>query len=206
MASIPVRTVKDLDRIGGCSADLVELRLDYLPSLTGFDFDLIELHRQRLILTVREPREGGVGDHRNEEKKIFLAGALERGYAVDVEADFAEQHGINIANQIVSRHYLDTDPSYDEISALVSKFNGISGITKVALRANSDSRKKLIRLLGEHDHIAVMETNGESASRILYSILGSTLLYCHAGEKTSPGQISCEEAGEIMDALGKIHP
>lgn len=158
----------------------------------------------RLVITVRDPEEGGIHSYDPEEKLEFLRNAVNMGFLVDVESRFAEEKHFDCSNQIVSRHYLQFDPSYEEVSGFVEKYSDESRITKIALRAGQDSRKILVRLLGKYKNIAVMETDGEGSSRILYSILGSRLLYCHAGEKTSPGQIGCEEAEGIFSLIRKM--
>ncbi len=179
------------------------MRLDYLDSLTSFDFDAIISYRQRMILTVRDMAEGGVKVHDADQKRKFLEEAMKRGFLVDVEAEYAEKYGFDCTGRIVSRHYFDHDPSFDELVKFVETYSGKARITKIALRSNDHSRITLARLLGEFSNLSVMETDGEGSSRILYSILGSKLLYCHTGEKTSPGQISCSEAEQILTILRK---
>lgn len=201
MASIPVRSLDDLGKVGNCRADLVELRLDYMNSLESITLDLIEEYRPKLILTVREPLEGGVNSFAHREKLDFLGKAVEKGFLVDVEGEFASKHGFECTGQIVSRHFLDREPLFSEMAGFVEKFSGIAAISKLAVKAGENSRYSLIRLLGKYKNIAVMEADGESSSRLLFSILGSKLLYCHEGEKTSPGQLRCDEAVGIMDFL-----
>ncbi len=203
MASIPFRTLNDLERLKETGADLVELRLDYIGSLQDFDIEFIAPYREILILTVRDPSEGGVSNHSVESKLKFLRAAVSRGYLVDVEADFAEKNSFDTTGQIVSKHFLDKDPQFDELISLVKTYSERSRIIKIALRKRSDSRNTIIRLLDEFHNLAVMETDGEGSSRILYSLLGSCLLYCHIGEKTSPGQIGCDEAAQILSILRK---
>lgn len=188
-------------KIGLCKTELVELRLDYLESLEEFSLDMIEEHRSRLILTIREPDEGGVNSFGSEKKLNFLTEAVKKGFRVDVEGNFAEKHGFDCTGQIVSRHYLESAPDYTHMAAFAEKYSGISAISKLAVKAGATSMADLIRLLGKYRNMAVMEMDGESSSRLLFSVLGSMLLYCHAGEKTSPGQLDCERAIEILNIL-----
>lgn len=203
MASLPVRTRADLLRIDGIEAEIVELRLDYLSSLTDIDLVTLEGKQERLILTVRDVDEGGANRISPEGKKNFLEKAIERGFSIDVEANFADKYSFDCTGQIVSRHFLAEDPEYSILKEFVEKYRGVSRITKIALRTSNNSRNLLARLLRDHDNLAVMEVDGETSSRLLYSLLGSRLLYCHTGEKTSPGQISCHEAREFFKIIEK---
>lgn len=201
MGSIPVRSPQDLEKVGKYNTDLIELRLDYLHSLDGFDLHMLSGIKERLIITVRDPKEGGVNPFKDDVKITFLKRVVKESFLVDVESEFAERNNFDCRNQIVSRHYLHTDPSYEELNEFAHRYRGESKITKIALRFGESSLRKLVRLLSESDNLAVMEADGEASSRLLYSVLGSKLLYCHLGEKTSPGQLGCEEAKSIMDLI-----
>lgn len=193
--------MEDLKKIGVNGTDLDELRLDYLESLDSFSLDHVERYKSRLILTLREPAEGGVHAFSVEEKLKFLNEAARRGFRVDVEGEFADKHGFDCAGQIVSMHCPGSEPSYAGMARFIERYREIAEVTKLAVKSGKSSRVNLIRLLGKYHGIAVMETDGEGSSRLLFSILGSKLLYCHAGERTSPGQLSCEEALGVLDAL-----
>lgn len=180
----------------------MELRLDYLASVDSILLDSLEEKKNRLILTIRDVEEGGINVIEPGKKKSFLEEAAARGFLVDVEASFAEKNNFDCTGQIVSRHYLKTDPDYATLKEFVEKYSNKSKITKIALRSTSASRIQLVKLLGEYRNLAVMEVDGEQSSRLLFSLLGSRLLYCHLGEKTSPGQISCQEAMEFFRITG----
>lgn len=201
VASLPVRSREDLKKIGQCKTDLVELRLDYLESLDSFSLDTVEKYRSRLILTIREPDEGGVNSFGDQGKLYFIREAVKKGFLMDVEGNFAEKQGLDCTGQIVSRHYLESPPGYQDMVEFVERYAGISAISKLAVMEGKNTRISLVRLLGKYKGIAVMEMDGERSSRLLFSVLGSKLLYCHAGEKTSPGQLGCEEAVEILRLL-----
>lgn len=201
VASIPVKDNSYTSILQKIQTDLVELRLDYLHSLDEFELDNLDKYRKKLILTVREQNEGGINYHDPLKKKLFLSKAMAGGFLVDLEDSFVRKYGIDTSKAIVSSHFLEAEPESSQLSELVSTYSNHSYVTKVALRFSPTSRMKLVRLLGEFNNLAVMELDGESSSRILYSMLGSRLLYCHLGEKTSPGQISCDEAIEIINRL-----
>lgn len=203
VASLPIRSTADLQQIGNLSAERVELRLDYLDDLSSFSLNAIEGMQDRLILTVRQVDEGGVNDFGDSVKKGFIVNAIRKGFLVDVEAAFAEKYSMDCRKQIVSKHYLKENPDFPELEEMAERYNTKAAIFKIALTSDHASRINLIRLLSRYDHLAVMEVDGEQSSRLLYSILGSRLLYCHTGEKTSQGQISCTEAEAILRIIRK---
>lgn len=190
--------------LGSVPSDMIELRLDYLKNLDEFDARPFEKFRERIIITVRDIREGGVNNHEPGRKIDLLTDARDRGFLTDIEGKFAAEHGVNCRGMIVSAHFLNSEPGIGELNAFVKEYSGVSIFTKIALRNSRTSRSKLISLLGSHSDLAVMELDGESSSRILYSILGSRLLYCHVGEKTSPGQMECSEATAILETIRAI--
>lgn len=203
MASLPVRSKYDLSRIGLCKTDYVELRLDYLKKLEDLEMESLSQHRDMLILTVRDPSEGGVYPVDTEKKKQFLENAIRLGFLVDIEAAFSEEYDVDCTGQIVSSHYLEEAPDYEVLKQFAEKYRDISKFTKIALKSGNDSFSKLVELLALYKNMAVMETDGDGSTRILYSLLGSKLIYCHSGEKTSPGQLSCDDAIRVLRIIEK---
>lgn len=192
--------VADLDRI---DADLVELRLDYLDDLEKFPLEDFLPRRNRLILTVRDPEEGGVSEVEPARKVKSLTAAIEKGFMVDVEGTFVEKEKIDCRGMIVSRHFFRNEPDSREIEEFVERYSSTASIVKIALKSSPSSRIKLLELLRKYQNLAVMELDGESSTRLLFSLLGSKLLYCHLGEKTSPGQIGCPEAMQTLELFRK---
>lgn len=207
VAALPVRAVELLpERIRSVGADLVELRLDYLDDLGQVDMGSLAEQRDRLILTVRSVEEGGINQHPRETKAAFLRRASGMGFTVDIEGSFVNDMKLDLPGAIVSRHYTDRDPSMEELCSFVDDFTSRAGLVKIVLRASHDSRMKLLRLLDRYRNrpLAVMELDGEPMTRILFSLMGSCLVYCHEGEKTSPGQLPCSEAREIMAEIKRL--
>ena len=193
-----------LDTIPGIRTDLVEVRLDYFPDVESLEPAFLKECRDRLILTIRDPREGGKNHVDTKKKERFLRTAIEDGFLVDVEISNLNSMSLDYSNQILSRHYLIEDPTYEELESLVKEYSNKCRFLKIALRRNENSARKLISLLNRHHNLVVMEVDGDPASRIVYSLLGSKLIYCHVGEKTSPGQISCQDAARIFGLLEKL--
>lgn len=204
MASIPFTGPDVIQRIPQTGTDLVELRLDYFEELENLDLGILENFRDRLILTIREPAEGGVAPVDPGVKEKILRKAVAAGFLIDMEISVLGRVSIDHGNQILSRHFLDSDPPYEELENLAKNYAGRCSILKIALRKSDDSSGHLISLLNRHHNLAVMETDGDPASRIVYSILGSRLMYCHTGEKTSPGQMGCAEASRILGLLARM--
>lgn len=182
----------------------MELRLDYYSNLENLDPRIFSNFRDRLILTIRDPNEGGVNSVKPQIKEIFLRTAIEEGFLVDLEISGLSSFTIDYSNQILSRHYLEETPAYEELEELVSAYENKCRFLKIALHKSETSSQIIISLLNRHHNLAAMETDGDPASRIVYSLIGSKLIYCHVGEKTSPGQISCAEASKIFGLLKKL--
>ena len=190
-----------LNTIPGIHSDMVEVRLDYLPDMEGIEPAIFKEFRNRLILTIRDPVEGGRNSVDTKKRERFLRTAIEAGFLVDIEISNLNSMTLDYSSQILSRHYLNEDPAFEDLESLASEYSNKCRYLKIALRRNENSSQKLISLLNRHHNLVVMEVDGDPASRIVYSILGSRLIYCHAGEKTSPGQISCHSAARIFDLL-----
>ncbi len=165
---------------------------------------MLKKFRDRLILTIRDPQEGGVRAIEPHIKSGLIQSAIEGGFLVDIEISYLRNISVDYGNQILSRHYLGEPPLYRELEALAVEYEKKCRFLKIALRKSGNSSKYLISLLNRHRNLVAMETDGEPASRIVYSILGSRLIYCHILEKTSPGQISCDKAMRILNLLKKL--
>ena len=178
--------------------------MDYLPDMEEIEPSIFKEFRNRLILTIRDPIEGGRNSVDTKKREQFLRTAIEDGFLVDIEISNLNSMALDYSGQILSRHYLKEDPTYEELESLANEYGNKCRYLKIALRRNENSSQKLISLLNRHHNLVVMEVDGDPVSRIVYSLLGSRLIYCHVGEKTSPGQISCQSASRIFDLLEKL--
>lgn len=139
-----------------------------------------------------------------EVKSGLIQSALKAGFLVDIEISFLDHISEKSGSMILSRHYLGETPPFQELESIASQYGDRCMYLKIALRRSEDSSKYLISLLNRHRNLVAMETDGDPSSRIVYSLLGSKLIYCHAGEKTSPGQISCDKALRILELLKEL--
>jgi 3-dehydroquinate dehydratase-1 len=63
--------------------------------------------------------------------------------------------------------------------------------------------KKIVDLLVSYDNVVAFLMGKEFAfTRILAAFLGSPFIYCYVGEPKAPGQISLENALEIIRRMG----
>ncbi len=203
IGSVPVRETKDaLDILSkrGHSGDLIELRLDYLPSIDYGIFNKIKNFRDIVILTVRAHEEGGVYDIQRDERKDFLMEAIASGFKVDAEislmSDFEDLYPF-----IASAHFVNRVPDEISIQRKIDSIRGKCSYVKIAYKPNNRSKAIMFGILSKNDNIAVMELGGEPINRVAFSLLGSRLIYCHIGEPTANGQMNCLRVRNIIDCL-----
>ncbi|QIW25062.1 type I 3-dehydroquinate dehydratase [Sulfolobus sp. S-194] len=202
VASLPIRSEKDLDKITLLlDADFVELRLDYSTFLP--ELQVIERYKDKVIVTIRDVDEGGINKIDPELKAKYLIELNKRNILYDVEAKFAKKYSIPTNNKIVSIHYLDRVPSYSEVYESLRDFIKESFLLKVAV-IGKDGYKELLSKLLELEKIAVMPIGVNPLERIAFSILGSKLVYGHAGEETAKGQLHYKVVKQILDYLTSI--
>ena len=184
----------------GHSSDLIELRLDYLPSIDYGIFNKIKNFRDIVILTVRAQEEGGVYDISRDERKDFLMEAIASGFRVDAEislmSDFEDLYPF-----IGSVHFVNRVPDEMSVQRKIDSIRGKCSYVKIACKPNKRSKAIMLGLLSNNDNIAVMELGGEPINRVAFSLFGSRLIYCHIGEPTANGQMDCLRTRNIMDCL-----
>ncbi|MFP3260370.1 MAG: type I 3-dehydroquinate dehydratase [Sulfolobus sp.] len=205
VASLPVRKLSDLEKIKDLTdADYVELRLDYmnrLPDIQSF-VELIKNYKDKIIVTIRERDEGGVNSIDPKVKSEFLKKLSELNYLYDVEAKFALKYNIPYEGKIVSVHYFDRVPPYEEVKEILSKFTNC--IRKVAVIAKPGYKQLLARLLEDFHDISVMPMGSNPLERIAFSLLGSNLVYGHVGEETAKGQMHYKDLKKILNYVSII--
>ena len=205
VASLPVKKLIDLEKIKDLTdADYVELRLDYLnqlPDVHSFT-ELTRSYKDKIIVTIREKDEGGVNSIDPRVKSEFLKRLYELNYLYDVEAKFALKYNIPYEGKIVSLHYFDRVPPYEEVEEILSKFTNC--IRKVAVIAKPGYKQLLTKLLEEFNDIAVMPMGSDPLERIAFSLLGSKLVYGHVGEETAKGQMYYKDLKKILSYVSMI--
>jgi 3-dehydroquinate dehydratase/shikimate dehydrogenase len=174
-------------------ADIVELRLDCLESLKGFERVLDHVSRP-VILTFRPREQGGRRDLDYETRTAFWKKAPRTDWW-DIESDLTPE----TPHVIISYHNFTGVPQeltqiYDRLAATPAR------IVKVAVQANDIADclpvfQLLDRARSEgREVIAIAMGNAGLATRILGPSRGAFLTYAALAEEsaTAPGQITAQ--------------
>jgi len=181
--------------------DLFELRLDRLLATP-----VPELPAP-LIITARDPREGGANNLSPARRRALLLEFLPRAKYVDVELGSARalQHGRNKVGTIISFHDLESTPSAARLDDIASRARSLgAAIVKVATR--TDTAAQLDRLLDfferqreAADVVAMGMGKLGRASRLELWRRGCLLNYAHLGSPAASGQLSIRELRRFAD-------
>lgn len=200
--ALPVRSLEDIKLVPTLNSDLVELRLDYLKKPEDFDLSLIQDIKDRVIVTVRDPSEGGVKEVDEDWKASLYKKLHDMGVLYDVEARFLRKRkDIPFEGKIVSAHFFDRVPSIKEVEEIFKGFEG-AWIKKLAVTAREGYKELLAHFARKG--FAVMLMVLDPIERIAFAILGSELIYASLdkGLETVPGQMSYKKVKEILSCLG----
>jgi 3-dehydroquinate dehydratase type I len=187
--------------------DLFELRLDRLAGMANHVEKVIPRLRTPLIITARDPQEGGARKLRLRHRRDLLARFLNYADYMDVELRSAPALGSLLAlaekknvGRIISLHNFKSTPSA-RILAAKAREAGSNGadIFKVATR--TDTPIELGRLFEFMTSsrldlaLAVMGIGKLGAiSRVMLARAGSVLIYASVGAATDiEGQLSLEQ-------------
>jgi 3-dehydroquinate dehydratase I len=189
--------------------DLFELRLDRLAGLADEVETVLPRLRTPLIITARDPREGGAHKLRLRQRRDLLARFLSHADYIDVElrtlrAFLAIAKAKNV-RRIISFHDFKSTPSARLLVAKAQNAKALrADIFKVATR--TDTPTELGRLLEfitknrVNVRLAVMGIGRlGDISRVLLARAGSLLIYASLGPAPDvEGQLSLEQ----LRALG----
>jgi len=186
------------------SADLTELRLDYIKNINESKVkELMKNKKQKIIITCRPINFGGLFRGSEKERLALLSRAIELG------ADFVDaEFGSEITNEltenkkgskiIISHHDFKETPSLEKLESVYNQISQLNpNSVKIITTANSINDNFIIfdLLKGKNNLIAFcMGAEGE-ISRILAPKFGSRLAYCSLDKEkeSAPGQINLEE-------------
>src|SRR6188472_1690768 len=192
--------------------DLFELRLDHLADMADDMEKMLSRLRTPLIITARDPHEGGANKLRLRQRRDLLLRFLNHAAYIDVELRSAHALQLLLASaktqkvqRIVSFHDFKSTPSARTLAekARQARSHG-ADIFKVATR--TDAPMQLGRLLEFMTgsplnlSLAVMGIGKLGAiSRVLLAHAGSVLIYASiTGVSDVEGQLSLEQ----LRALG----
>ena len=194
--------------------DFVEVRADCFASSATRLPGPLEGLRIPVLLTVRHPAEGGVGNLRASERVRLFEALLPWAAAVDVELrSVAAMHGVLAAAKqqgilrIISFHNFRATPG----------LAGLRRITAKAAVAPADIVKEAPQLRAPRDLAVLLELQGGArvpmatmgmgplgrVSRLALAAAGSRLNYGYLGSPQVEGQWP---AAELAALLGKVLP
>jgi 3-dehydroquinate dehydratase-1 len=191
--------------------DLFELRLDRLAGIAERVEEVLPELRRPLIITARDPREGGANKLRLRQRRDLLARFLNYAKYIDVELRSASAllpslclAGNKSIRRIISFHDFKSTPSVRILTAKTREARSHGAdIFKVATR--TDTPIQLRRLLEFMTSsrldigLAVMGIGKLGAiSRVLLARSGSVLIYASVGAVTDiEGQLSLEQLRKL---------
>ena len=194
---------------------MLELRVDALAGHLGDVRRMLAKGRIPVLLTVRHPAEGGIGnlpvDRRRELFREFLPSAtlmdveLRSVAALRVEIAAAREKGIGI---VVSDHHFRRTPTLAEMRERRRRaFRAGADIFKLACLA--DSAAAVARLLdfaseNKAGPVAVMGMGKlGQVSRLVLACAGSVLNYGYLDKPNAPGQWEAWELKDLLRRLGQ---
>ena len=184
--------------------DFFELRLDRLIN------SAIGPLLAPLIITARDPREGGANNLSAPRRRALLLEFLPRAAYVDVELRSAralrsvlESASENKVRTILSFHDFETTPSDARLDRIASQARSLgAAVVKVATR--TDTAAQLDRLLDfwerqrpALDVVAMGIGKLGRASRLELARRGNILNYVHLGSPAASGQLSIQELRRV---------
>ena len=194
--------------------DLFELRLDHLRGMIDQLERKMSILSSPVIITARDPREGGANNLSQKERHDLLLRFLPRAKYVDVELRSARAFKSLLAHarkqnvrRILSLHDFKSTPSARTLRAKASlaKMHG-ADIFKIATR--TDTPAQLTRLIdfvtdkGVDFPVSAMGIGKLGAlSRVILAQLGSVLIYTSMGRPNVEGQLSIRQLPSALSAL-----
>ena len=194
--------------------DLFELRLDHLCGALDQLERKMAILSSPVIITARDPREGGANNLSQKERHDLLLRFLPRAKYVDVELRSARAFKSLLAHarkqnvrRILSLHDFKSTPSARILRAKASlaKMHG-ADIFKIATR--TDTPAQLTRLIdfvtdkGVDFPVSAMGIGKLGAlSRVILAQLGSVLIYTSMGRPNVEGQLSIRQSPSALSAL-----
>jgi len=187
-------------------ADIVELRIDYIPELQNAEACIEESLKRKtkpVIITNRPEREGGKFNGSEQDRLHLLQKAIDLGADyVDVEYDSIKQiTRQNSSKIIISHHNFKETPHnlskiYDDICQqkpdivkIVTYANDITDNIRIFELLKSAKVPTISFCMGELGYI----------SRILTSKFGGFLTFAslEKGKESAPGQLTADELSKI---------
>lgn len=185
--------------------DLFELRLDSLFPITNRLEKKFSRLRAPLIITARDPREGGIGNLSLEKRHALLQRFLTQAAFIDVELRSARDFRSLLAEakkrkvrRILSYHNFKSTPSSRSLCAKAQQAKALSAdIFKVATRTDAPAAlSHLVDFVTNKNVSLPVSAMGigklGGISRLLLARCGSVLSYASLERPNVEGQLSIE--------------
>ena len=208
--------INAIKRANDTNTDLVELRIDYLKTISAEVLDQILATKsdKSLILTIRTKEEGGMSSLDEKIRQDLFLKFQDKVDYVDVEFAAKKTAKALISEKksriIISMHDFENTPPNSFLSDFINQaFDFGADIAKIAVMCNSfDDSLQLLELLDEWKNKNVIIIGmGEfgTLTRLLSPMFNPYMTFVSADEssKSAPGQITLNQMGKILDLLNK---
>lgn len=202
------------ERLGKEDVDLLEVRVDALAACMHGVRRLLEKSKLPVLLTVRHPAEGGIGNLSVVRRGKLFRELLPAAGLIDVELRSvaalreemacARERGIAV---VVSDHHFRRTPTLAQMRERRKRaFSAGADIFKLACLA--DDAASVARLLdfaseSKAGPVAVMGMGKMGqVSRLVLACAGSILNYGYLDKPNAPGQWEARELRELLRRLG----
>jgi 3-dehydroquinate dehydratase-1 len=190
--------------------DFFEVRLDAFANHLSEVRAAIPRLRAPLIITARDPREGGANNLAVARRRELLIEFLPLARYVDVELRSApalrsvlEKAAAQRIDAIISFHDFERTPRRPVLERIAARARSLGGaFLKVATRTNSDVELRILLdfVQSQHDIPVVAMGIGRlgRAARIELAHHGCPLNYGYIGKANVPGQLSVEKLRTLL--------
>ena len=194
--------------------DLFELRLDRLIDCLDYIESKMSILRAPLIITARDPQEGGANRLSFRRRHSLLSRFLPYARHVDLELrsaprmrDLLHRAGQNTIGRILSFHDFRKTPTLAVLKKKARSAKSLDAdIFKIAARTDTPAQlARLLELVAISDVDLPISAMGMGKlgglSRIVLAELGSVLVYASLGRPTVKGQLSLDQLRFALSAL-----
>ena len=197
--------------------DLFELRLDRLLNSTDELTETIERLPAPLIITARDPREGGANGLSARRRRALLQRFLPYASYVDVELRSAatletvlQSASENKIATIISFHDFKSTPPASRLDEIAARGRSLGGkLIKLATRTDTPAQLETLldffqRQRRAADVVAMGIGKLGRVSRLELARRGCILNYVHLGAPSAAGQLSLRDLRRFADRFDPV--
>jgi 3-dehydroquinate dehydratase-1 len=205
---VSTRNREEIEKAGLLGADLIEIRLDLLTTPVLEPEMLEGLILPPMIITLRSRSEGGAFTGSAGEWRRILDPWLEKAAYVDVEEPY-RTYAEDLRSQgkkVIASWHAPFMPSRTDLDRMERVLRSYGEIPKIVVTPGRS--EDLLTLLSFTLQAKKPICTGIIGSRfrygrILLSLFGSQLAYCHTGTPTAEGQYHIQEFRTLLESLLK---